>query len=332
MSMEYAHIIADSEDGPRGNTQSPIYAGDIDNIIILCPTCHTKVDKNLSFYTIDYLRKMKKDHEDKVNRLLNSLENKEALIVKYASPIGRNRPVIDENKMDEAIRESGYISSKLPIDLNPNNTAFNDSSNHFWQIELEQLRGNFSNELVGLQKRREIKPILLFAIAPQPLLIQLGVLFNDLSDVHVFQKRREPDTWTWNKKADDIVFKITAPKEKHTIIAVNLSLSDTITTDRIHAVLGNQVSVWTITHDSPHNDFITHPKHLKALRKTFRDLFRQVREFHGQSAVLNVFPACPVSASVEFGRVWMPKVDATLKLYDHNKATNRFELVYDFSM
>ena len=328
-SQEYAHIIGESEDGPRGSDQSRLYSGDISNIIVLCPTCHTIIDKNLTYYTVARLTNVKKKHEEKVIKLLDSLKNTESLAVKYTSPIGCVIPVVDEGKMDDAIRESGYYSSRIPVDLNPNNTVFSDGSQEFWDAEWTQLSANFSSKIVALQERGSLTPVLLFALAPQPLLIRLGTLLSDITDVRVFQKRREPDTWTWDKGEHNQTFCVLSPIERHETVAVKLSLSDIVADDRVHAILGKNVSIWTITHEAPKMDFLCHPNQLEQLRVAYRDFFQQVRAYHGQNAVLHVFPASPNSAAVEFGRTWMQKVDARLVLYDHVKERGEFVLAYN---
>jgi len=113
-------------------------------------------------------------------------------------------------------------------------------------------------------------------------------------------------------------------------VAVKLSLSDKITDDRVRSVLGEDISIWDITHQHPNNDYIKNRKHLSALRNKYHELFRMIREYHGQDTVIHVFPACPVSAAVEFGRTYMPKSDARLMLYDQNHKNNGFNLAYDF--
>ena len=40
--------------------------------------------------------------------------------------------------------------------------------------------------------------------------------------------------------------------------------------------------------------------------------------------MINLFPALPVSAAVEVGRVWMPKADLPLIVYDQNRRVNGF--------
>jgi hypothetical protein len=48
---ERAHIVAHSERGPRGDRSVPRdYRAHPANIVLLCPTCHTTVDKDPSAY------------------------------------------------------------------------------------------------------------------------------------------------------------------------------------------------------------------------------------------------------------------------------------------
>ncbi|HEV7162940.1 MAG TPA: HNH endonuclease [Solirubrobacteraceae bacterium] len=44
---ERSHIVAHSEKGPRGNVRMPVSSrSNPENIVLLCPTCHTIVDKD----------------------------------------------------------------------------------------------------------------------------------------------------------------------------------------------------------------------------------------------------------------------------------------------
>jgi hypothetical protein len=64
---ELAHIIGQSKKGPRGNNELDLLMRDeFDNIILLCPTCHTLIDKNPDEFPIEMLLKWKKDHIDKI--------------------------------------------------------------------------------------------------------------------------------------------------------------------------------------------------------------------------------------------------------------------------
>ncbi len=70
---ELAHIIGQSEDGPRGDDILSIEErDDFDNIILLCPTCHTKIDKFQHLFPVPTIREWKKSHENRIKGLFNS--------------------------------------------------------------------------------------------------------------------------------------------------------------------------------------------------------------------------------------------------------------------
>lgn len=68
-----AHIVAHSENGPRSDPDYPKDELDkYENWILLCPTCHEKVDAQENTYTVQRLRELKRNHEEWVR---NSLED-----------------------------------------------------------------------------------------------------------------------------------------------------------------------------------------------------------------------------------------------------------------
>lgn len=68
--VELAHIIGKEEKGPRGEDSLPLSERDsFDNIILLCPTCHTTIDKHPDLFPKETLRKWKQEHEDSIKNL-----------------------------------------------------------------------------------------------------------------------------------------------------------------------------------------------------------------------------------------------------------------------
>nr|WP_190277844.1 HNH endonuclease [Colwellia psychrerythraea] len=63
---EMAHIIAKSNQGPRGDTNLE-NLNTYQNLILLCANDHTAVDKNTEYYTVDRLLSIKEEHENKVS-------------------------------------------------------------------------------------------------------------------------------------------------------------------------------------------------------------------------------------------------------------------------
>lgn len=74
---EMAHIKGDKAGSLRHDpTQSNKERHDYDNLILLCPTHHTMIDKkeNGNFYTVDLLKQMKISHESMISKKLEKIE------------------------------------------------------------------------------------------------------------------------------------------------------------------------------------------------------------------------------------------------------------------
>ena len=98
-----------------------------------------------------------------------------------------------------------------------------------------------------------------------------------------------------------------------------------MTHDRIQKALGENTSIWEITiSGTPNNDFLKTETLLSEFRRTVRSAFDKNQIFIMVVRNYTFFPAMPVSASVELGRVWMPKVDMPMAIYDANKLKNDF--------
>lgn len=70
---EICHIEAISESGARyNNNLTDGYVNSYENLVLLCPTCHSIIDNKLNeeFYTVAYLKQMKKFHEQQVQEAL----------------------------------------------------------------------------------------------------------------------------------------------------------------------------------------------------------------------------------------------------------------------
>ncbi|MFO7530219.1 MAG: SAVED domain-containing protein, partial [Marinobacter sp.] len=103
-----------------------------------------------------------------------------------------------------------------------------------------------------------------------------------------------------------------------------LALSDHISNDRIHRVLGDKAAVWKVTLADPHNNFMESKHQLYLFMKEMRKLMIDIKKHHGKDAPLHIFPAMPVSCSVELGRVRMPKADMPWVIFDHDICTQNF--------
>ena len=115
--VELAHIIGQKIDGPRGISNLNMVDRDLlDNILTLCPTCHTLIDKNEDEYPVEILHEWKKQHKMKIDSLFAVAEydNKRELI-KVIMPLFSENQYIFENygPYSENALLSGYEAVNL---------------------------------------------------------------------------------------------------------------------------------------------------------------------------------------------------------------------------
>jgi hypothetical protein len=93
---ELAHIIGKTSRSPRGRVRYDKSALDrFDNIILLCPTCHTRIDKSPEQFPPSLLRQWKRDHQATIADSLASpaCRSRAELQSKVAALLARNRDI-----------------------------------------------------------------------------------------------------------------------------------------------------------------------------------------------------------------------------------------------
>jgi hypothetical protein len=325
-SAYIAHIVADKPDGPRGDTvRSKLLCDNISNLMLLCNEHHNLVDKvDVGRHSEPRLLAMKQQHEERIKRVTDIAPNMSSEIILYGANIGVNNSPLSYGAVSEALFYDYYPASDYPIELGLKNAPFTDDTNAYWLAEETNLLMQFSQKIKPRLMLGSTDHYSVFAIAPQPLLIKFGVLLNDLNNVRVYQKHREPSTWKWQKTSPNVKYILREPADKRKTPVLIFSLSATITHDRIQKIFDDNASVWEITISGrADNDFLKTETLLSDFRRTVRHVFDKIKSYHGYTE-LHIFPAMPVSASVELGRVWMPKVDMPMVIYDANKDRNDF--------
>jgi len=323
-----AHIIADSPDGPRGSEKlSKKLSKDISNLMLMCDEHHRLIDKeDVEGHSVEILHRMKRKHEERIQLQTSIMEEKQSHILLYCANIGQHSAQVDWGEAANAMVPDWYPASHSAIEIGIGNSPFRDHEQEYWNIERESLRRQFASKVKAELQNGNIRHLSIFAVGSQPLLIELGALLSDITTAEVYQLHREPSSWRWDQLPVEFCYRVIEPEKtdcKH--VALNLSLSGTITEDRIHKALGKDVSIWTITIDEPNNDFLKSQCQLKLFRETMRKVFDKIKFTHGEDRELHIFPAAPVAVNVELGRVWMPKADLNMVIYDQNKPHEKEE-------
>lgn len=315
-----AHIVSAKPDGPRGDkNRSPLLVDDVANLMLLCYEHHRLIDiEDVEGHPDHILLAMKAQHEERIEIQTSLTEDRQTHLVTFGAPIGSQEAPLSYKSIRMSVLPDHYPASGRAIHLEVLGCRFRDHEPEYWTFQQDNLSRQFRDKIAGRIETGEIRHLSVFGLAPQPLLIELGRLLCDICPAEVHQLKREPKGWGWQFDGDGIAFQTTESNVASSRVALKLALSATVKDDRIHRVLGSDVPIWSITADNPHNDIMRRAEDLRNFRRLLRRTFDRIKAVNGSHAEIHVFPAMPVSTAIETGRVWMPKADLPLVIYDEN--------------
>lgn len=317
-----AHIVADSQNGPRGDKElSMLLKDDISNLMLLCDSHHRLIDRvDVDGHPIDLLRQMKLEHEKRVDLQAAIQPEKATEIIILRANIGPHHSFANYQKASNAIlAQSRYPASREQdtIILGFDNSKLQDNQNSFWLSEPVNLNEQIEKYLKSRLAKRDIAHLSVFAIGPQPLLFELGRQISDIPAADVYQLHRFPDqNWVWREDPSNFEYKITEPDNIRGDPVIILAISDIIDSSRIDRIMKGEYSIWTITVDNPGTSWLKSKKQLNQFSLKWGKLLNNVKNKHGESATVHVFPAVPVSIAVEAGRTWQSKAHLKMIIYD----------------
>ena len=309
-----AHIIGDSENGPRGTKDSKGLAKDFNNIMLMCPECHHYIDnEGKEKYDAQTLFDMKKKHEKRMEYLTGFKEDLQANIVTYVANIAEHTTQFSFPELQKALLPDFYPASRDLIQLGTNFYTVGDWNN-YWRGEDKNLIHFCKSRVLDCIDRWEYKRIALFALAPMPLLVRLGTMLNNKHDVIVYQKQRK-EGWKWPMDDETIDYIIHRPSKKDGVPVLALSLSSSII-ERVKKENAT-ASIWEMTINDPRTDFLQSKKMLYDFGRKIEMILDEISKFSNHQAI-NLYLAAPAACCIEFGRVWMQKANSPLNIYEYD--------------
>lgn len=318
---EYAHIIADSPAGARGvSGESERLAADPSNLMLLCYDCHSRIDRQGQGnpYSAEQLRAMKREHEARIQLVYSATGVKESLPILMSFPIGSLVPVIDLGQVHHAMLEnSAYTRFPLGRSINIDRGAFDvqDHSPDFWP-QAEKAITSLYDRLIHpeLTSRDGPSHLTVAGFAPIPMLMKLGALLGDKTEASVLDLPTE--RWLWDRSpncpAPSYTFEVptTLPRE----VAAVVSISN-------RAVHPQGMPAVEFQALEPNGGIIRTEAHLNAFRRDFNSFLMAL--VRAGARVLHIHAATPLCASVEIGRMLLPKTFEEVHVLDWQAPTWR---------
>lgn len=302
---EFAHIIADSPNGPRGSEQkSKELAKDPTNLMLACLECHDRIDRGgkKNDYSVEQLQAMKRDHESRIESIYSADGVKDSLPIIMSFPVGSHLPRIDIRDIHHAMLENCKFT-RFPTDesIHIDKADFDefDDCDEFWARAERAVTRVYETRIApALTARSSPSHLTIAAFAPIPMLMKLGALIGDKTEASVFD--RPGERWLWDKAPNCPMphFSWDVPEVMPAESGVIISISNS-------ACAPTDIPIVEFKALAPNRGIIRTSQHLQDFRSHFNAMLMKLNR--AGVRILHLYPATPLSASVEIGRLLLPK-------------------------
>jgi len=321
---QMAHIYAFSKDGPRSNEKRS-GNNDVDNLLLACPSCHVKIDKNVQVknYSVEYLQKMKSDHEARIKLATSFKSAQKTKVLKMIANINNETVKLCKQDMVEALMTEKllpYEEENEEIDFTHN---FGSNDTIYWKSksqEINQILAKFYSDL----NREKIEHVSIFGIGPMPLLMYLGSKLENKIKTKFFQRHRDGEDWKWKKGNPMAVYEFNLIKKgtDKNKAALLLSLSGMIDRKLLPKAIGNCCIYELSLVGGPNYNFLRTENDLFNFEKSFSTCISKIKNNHPSLKHIDVFPAVPAPVAIVCGKSLNKNSDPKLRIfnsYNRNK-------------
>ncbi len=316
---EYAHIIADSPAGARGVPgESEQLAADPANLMLACFDCHARIDRDgqSNEFTAEQLRAMKRDHEVRIDRVYSATGVTESMPLIMSFPIASHVPVIDARKIHYAMLTNSdfhLFPTANTIHIDRSNFHLQDNDPEFWTNAERALTQQYEQRVLPeLTARGGTAHLTIAGFAPIPMLMKLGALVGDKTPAAILDLPGED--WLWDIRdacpEPQFAFNVPTALPREVSVVVNIS-------GKVQHPVGRDVAEFSAL--APDRGIIRKEVHLRLFRTSFNAFLQRL--FGAGVRVVHIYPATPLSVSIEIGRLLLPKTFEQVHVWEWQAPT-----------
>lgn len=303
---EFAHIIADSPAGTRGAPgESERLAADPSNLMLTCFDCHARIDRDgkSNEFTAEQLRAMKREHEARIEHIYSATGVVESMPLVMSFPIGAHVPVVEMRDIHYAMLTNSNFKlfpTSTAVYIDQSSFHLQDNDPDFWRNAQRALTQQYEQRVLpALTTRGGAAHLTIAGFAPIPMLMKLGALVGDKTPAAVLDLPGEKWLWDARDACPEPQYTYDVPTTLPREISAVVSLSGKVQRPAGRAVVEFEAI-------APGRGIIRNEKHLRQFRVSFNAFLQHL--FTAGVRVVHIFPATPLSVSIEIGRMLLPKM------------------------
>lgn len=329
----FAHIVAASPKGPRGNLQdSQRLCDDPTNIMLTCDECHRLIDRvDPDYFTVSMLREMRERSIHEVERLLDTLRYPEVEPIMLVGNIGGQVAHFSMRDAEEALWQVGLRTARGKPEfffLNGNH-LHDPHAPHYWgslfgvlKTDIPRLQAFLNGSQAGGRAR---PPLAVFPKHGTSVVILGGRMVGDTAGVHLFQfHRNQACQWAWPKDAvepaaDKYAVRTLRNHSGEKEACLLLSLTFPITRDRLPEdcadAAGLKLPTLEIAVEQFGHDAVSHRKDLELLGKAIDEALRRIQD-EWKVRRVHLFVGAPLTACFRMGQKMQARHQATFVCHE----------------
>ena len=323
---EVAHVLPASPQGPRGapghtDDAAKRLTADPDNLMLLCPSCHEKIDIDVDGYPLDDLSRQHRDHVERVRFAARRGETQRAtgLIVLGGNFATEN--VIRARDLAEAMLSEGLWADGPIHVLKLRRPGDAGRDELYWRaVEQdidEQLRDRLSKRTSADGDPLSLAVV---GLADIPALIRVGRQLGDRSNRFLYSKDRSGGMRWTDPDAPSPEWSYMPPPSGDGPLALVLALSAELADEAIlEALPGARIARFTVP--VPEYSLVRNRNTIDSFRRAIQPQLSRLEA--STSEPIHLFAAVPAAIAIEFGALLSTQHAHPYRIYDRGDG-NRF--------
>lgn len=301
---EVAHILPASSRGPRAeaahdDAQAAALTNDPDNLVLACPGCHEKIDRDPDSYSKEDLLGIHHAHLDRIRLAAKTAEDGRAFPLIFLSRHFQTRNDIRNADLLRCMSAEGLTAITEPrrfVLPEPRDTGRDE---RYWSDVVYEIQSKLAENLRKLTSIYGDEPVVAVAgLADIPALMMLGQALGDRSKRFTFSPNRETGLRWPDVNADPPEFRITPLPDGDGPVALVLALSGELPHRHVEQALPG-VRIAQITIDHPSVSMVKNRRVIDAFREALQGPLSQLEAATDEP--IHVFAAIPAALAIEFG-------------------------------
>ena len=324
---DVAHILPASPKGPRSSIAhdgkaAQQHTDDPENLMLLCPSCHTRTDKDADGYPTADLTRHHRDHIEQIRHAAKRGETKRAMGLIVLSQHFASENLIRREDLLQAMLAEGLWAEKKVQVLTLRAPGSEGRDEHYWQAVERDIDDELRDrQTTSTSSQGDPLNLAVVGVADIPALIRVGRQLGDRTNRHLFSRDRSGTLRWTDLDAEPPEWTYVPPTDGEGPLALVIDLSAHVRDADIQAGLPD-ARIARFSTPTPEYGLVRNRGVLDSFRRAIQPRLSQLEASSGD--VIHLFVAIPAAMAIEFGALLSTQHAHRYLVYDRGEPNKFF--------